>query len=98
MQNPVHILNITFSHFYLVQAETLPLQYDPAFFISLLLNANYTVLVAKSKDGSIVACATAFLNPYLHELELLTLCVDPKHVRNGKYSSSYRTQKILPRR
>lgn len=74
-----------------MQAATLPIRYDASFFISLLLNANYTVLIAKKRNiasdispNTILACATAFLNPHTSELELLTLCVDPKYSRNGK--------------
>lgn len=68
-----------------LHSSTLSLRYDPAFFLSLLLNSNYIVLLARSTRDSnaITACATAFFNPYIHELELLTLCVDQNHQRTG---------------
>ncbi|KAK9899339.1 acyl-CoA N-acyltransferase [Cystobasidium minutum MCA 4210] len=73
-----------------LHAITLPLRYDPSFFLSLLLNANYTVLVARlpgSTTNAIIACATASLNPHTNELELLTICVDPKYSRKGLATS-----------
>lgn len=69
----------------LLQTSTLPLPFNPAFFLSVILKDGFITLVAKI-GPALVGSLTAFVDVARSgkgQLHILTLCVDPTVQRQG---------------